>query len=157
MQRKRQNKSCHLQKRCSLFRFWSVCVCVCVSISGKRTILTWCRWWGRGLVGGSCIILSGCLTCKAGLGAHGMGIERRLFPGSEAPGTGTFLCCFVLGCRPCHPQAWIIDKECFKPWGGVRIRFVALCFLFLSALYRSFGDRWLLGADPPLHALLELN
>lgn len=34
--------------------------------------------------------------------------------------------CFVLGCGPCHPQAWISDKECFKLWGGVGIRFVAL-------------------------------
>lgn len=53
---------------------------------------------------------------------------------------GQLLRCFVLGCGPCHPQAWISDKECFKPWGGVRIRFVALCFLFLCALYRLFGD-----------------
>lgn len=53
----------------------------------------------------------------------------------QRQGHGQLLCCFVLGCGPCHPQAWISDKECFKPWGGVRIRFVGLCFLFLCALW----------------------
>lgn len=95
---------------------------------------------------------SSCLTCKAGLGAHELGIERR-----PVFGHGQLLRCFVLGCGPHHPQAWISDKECFKPRRGVRIRFVVLCFLFLSALCRLFRDRWLLHAEESFHASLALN
>lgn len=70
---------------------------------------------------------------------------------------GQLRCRFVLDCRPCHPKAWISDEECFEPWGGVRIRFVAQRSSFSVLCAGLFRDRLLLHAERSLCASLALN
>lgn len=88
---------------------------------------------------------SGCLTCKAGLGACDLSIAGRPF----AEGGTQEKVLPVAGRRPRHPQAWISDKECLSRGEGVRIRFVGLFSSFLNSLFSGQVAPSCRGLPPP--------
>lgn len=112
----------------SLSRLLSPDTCpACIHWKGSGTLQRVWVW------NGSLPLIRSCLTCKAGLGASELVFERRPSLGGEHQNSYHATLCRAAA--PRHPQPWISDKECFKPRGGVRIRFVGLHFLSLNALY----------------------